>query len=99
LAAIELGICGRLPKDDVKNRCMVHALQWAAEIEGGKSPGCVVPTKIANFISTSIMGEINRAAVADVRLAHAKPKSATGETYVVPKKVVKVTGPREGAMS
>lgn len=62
LPAIELGTGGRLAKAEVKQRCLAHAMQWAAEIEGGKSAHSVVPSKIANFLSASLMGELNRAA-------------------------------------
>lgn len=61
LPAIELAtIRAGLPKAEVKNRCLAHAMQWAAEIDGGKMPRDVIPAKIANFLAASIMGEVNR---------------------------------------
>jgi hypothetical protein len=65
--AVHLGIAGRLPKAEVARICQAHALQWATEIDAGKSPSSVVPTKIANFLVASVMGEVNRAASAEVR--------------------------------
>ncbi len=56
-----------LTADEVKTHCVAHALQWAAEIEAGKLSGSVVPSKIANFLSASIMGATNRKASADNR--------------------------------
>lgn len=56
LATVRAG----LSKDEVKTRCLAHALQWAAEIDAGKMPRDVVPAKIANFLAASIMGEVNR---------------------------------------
>jgi hypothetical protein len=72
LPALEMAVNGRMPKPEVKAKAVAHALQWAAEIEGGKKPADVVPTKIANFLAASLMGDINRAATADARLAKAK---------------------------
>jgi len=72
LPALELAVGGRMTKTDVKAKAVAHALQWAAEIDGGKKPTDVVPTKIANFLAATLMGDINRAATADVRLAKAK---------------------------
>lgn len=75
LATIKLG----LPKDEIKNRCLAHALQWAAEIDAGKLPRDVLPQKIANFLAASIMGEANR----DNRTVHranARPVSSRAES-------------------
>jgi hypothetical protein len=72
LPSLELSIAGRLPKTEVKAKAAAHALQWAAEIDAGKKPADVVPTKIANFLAASLMGDINRAATADAKLAKAK---------------------------
>lgn len=77
LGALELGVGGRFSKSQVKAACLVHALQWAAEIEGGKRADQVVPSKIANFLSASLMGDINRAAIADVRTQ----KAATAPAF------------------
>lgn len=74
LATIKLG----LPKDEIKNRCLAHALQWAAEIDAGNLPRDVLPQKIANFLAASIMGEANR----DNRTVHranARPVSSRAE--------------------
>lgn len=68
LPAIRLGTqASGLTAEEVKTHCIAHALQWAAEIEGGKLSGSVVPSKIANFLSASIMGATNRKAAADNR--------------------------------
>lgn len=70
LPGIRMGvIAAGLSADEVKTKCVAHALQWAAEIENGKRSNDVVPAKIQNFLSASIMGEVNRKAVADVRMA------------------------------
>ncbi len=72
LPAIRMGTqASGLTADDVKTHCVAHALQWAAEIEAGKLSGSVVPSKIANFLSASIMGATNRKAAADGRKAKA----------------------------
>jgi len=68
LQAIRMGTqASGLTADEVKTHCVAHALQWAAEIEAGKLSGSVVPSKIANFLSASIMGATNRKAAADNR--------------------------------
>lgn len=68
LPGIEMNtLAAGLSKAEIKSRCLAHALQWAAEIEGGKRPDAVVPNKIANFLQASIMGERTRSAVASVR--------------------------------
>ncbi len=68
LPAIRMGTqASGLTADEVKTHCVAHALQWAAEIEAGKLSGSVVPSKIANFLSASIMGATNRKAGADNR--------------------------------
>lgn len=61
-----------LPADEIKTRCMAHALQWAAEIENGARPDKVLPNKIMNFLARSIMGEVNQTAVQSVRVAKAR---------------------------
>jgi len=68
LPAIRMGTqASGLTADEIKTHCVAHALQWAAEIEAGKLSGSVVPSKIANFLSASIMGATNRKAAADNR--------------------------------
>jgi hypothetical protein len=68
LPGIEMNtVAAGLSKTEIKDRCLAHALQWAAEIEGGKRPDGVLPKMIANFLQASIMGEITRSAVASVR--------------------------------
>lgn len=72
LPAIRMGtMASGLDAETIKTHCIAHALQWAAEIEGGKLSGSVVPSKIANFLSASIMGSMNRKAAADTRKARA----------------------------
>lgn len=74
IPAIELGIAGRIPRDEVKRHCVAHALQWAAEIDGGKASASVIPGKIANFLVASIMGDLNRGAAASRRAETDKPR-------------------------
>lgn len=76
IGAIEIGIAGRLPRDEVKRFCVAHALQWAAEIDGGKPSQSVLPSKIANFLTSTIMGDVNRTATAEIRRAKAAPQPA-----------------------
>ena len=77
LAALEMGtLASGMKPDQIKEICLGHALQWAAEIEGGKSWRDVVPSKIANFLSASIMGVKNRSDSAAPKFdAPRKPKS------------------------
>lgn len=62
--------------DEVKQFCLAHALQWAAEIDGGKRPDQVVPSKIANFLGASFMGSRNRDQIASVRRDKAQAPAA-----------------------
>jgi uncharacterized protein YdaU (DUF1376 family) len=72
LPAIRLGTqASGLDAEAIKTHCIAHALQWAAEIEAGKLSDTVVPSKIANFLSASIMGATNRKAAAETRKARA----------------------------
>ena len=72
LPGIEMGALGAAKsKDEIKSFCLGHALQWAAEIEGGKRPGAVVPDKIANFLSRSLMGAVGQKASQEVRAERA----------------------------
>ena len=81
LPGIRMGVLASgLSNEDVKTKCVAHALQWAAEIENGKRASDVVPAKIQNFLSASIMGEVNRAAVADVRMSKAAAQPAAPKT-------------------
>lgn len=61
-----------LSANETRERCVAHALQWAAEIENGARPDKVLPNKIANFLARSIMGEVNQNAVQSVRVAKAR---------------------------
>lgn len=62
LAAIKSRIALRadLATVDVRKECAAFALQWAAEIEGGKSVRDVVPTGIVNFLTSSLIRQGNR---------------------------------------
>lgn len=60
-----------LTANEVTERCMAHALQWAVEIENGLRPEKVLPSKIANFLARSIMGEVNQQKIQGVREARA----------------------------
>lgn len=63
LPSIEMAtVASGLPQPEIKNICLAHAMQWAAEIEGGKLSRDVVPSKIANFLSSTIMREKARGA-------------------------------------
>lgn len=65
LPAIEMAtVASGLPSDEIKKICTAHALQWAAEIEGGKLSQNVLPSKIANFLASTIMREKARSASA-----------------------------------
>lgn len=57
LDAIDQQLENKFPKDQIKAVAIGHALQWATEIEGGKSSSDAVPANIANFISKSIRGD------------------------------------------
>ncbi len=62
LPSIELAtIASGLPQAEIKQVCLAHAMQWAAEIEGGKLSRDVVPSKIANFLASTIMRDKARA--------------------------------------
>lgn len=68
LPGIQMGTLNSgLTANEVKDYCIAHALQWAAEIEIGKSPRDVVPSKVANFLSRSIMGAVNQQKIQAVR--------------------------------
>lgn len=74
LQAIAMSICGRWPPDKIRDFCLAHALQWGAEIANGKLSRDVVPDKIVNFLSATIMREINRAAASET-VRPGKPSS------------------------
>ena len=77
LPAIELGVLASgLSKAQIKDHCLAHALQWAAEIEAGTPPQKAVPGKIANFLSASIMSGKVRADVAEMRMSKAQQTAA-----------------------
>lgn len=72
LRAIHMGVRqGALPFDEIKARCLAHALQWAEEIAQGKPARDVVPSKISNFLIRTIMNDINAEACSEVRLERA----------------------------
>lgn len=64
--------------EQIKSDCLGHALQWAAEIENGKRPDQVLPTKIANFLAASIMGAKSRDDIHGVRQAKASSNQTAG---------------------
>lgn len=73
LAGIRMNtINAGLTATEVSDRCLAHALQWAVEIENGARPEKVLPSKIANFLARSIMGEVNQAKIQTVREGKAK---------------------------
>lgn len=84
LPAIQLGtVASGLTMRELTERCLGHALQWAAEIENGARADKVVPSKVANFLMRSIMNDTAQAAVQSVRMQKARegygngPASAT----------------------
>lgn len=79
LAGIRMNtINSGLSANEVTNRCLAHALQWAVEIENGLRPEKVLPTKIANFLARSIMGEVNQQKIQGVREAKVQQPYAGG---------------------
>lgn len=73
IPAIQMGIrAGMLPADEIKRRCLAHALQWAEEIEHGKRASDVVPNKISNFLIRTIMNDINAEECGEVRKTRAR---------------------------
>ncbi len=56
-----------LPLNEIRDLCAGHALQWGLEIENGARPDKVLPTKIANFLARSIMGDVNQRKIQTVR--------------------------------
>jgi hypothetical protein len=49
-----------LTATEVRDFCVAHAMQWGLEIENGQRPEKVLPSKIANFLARSIMGDVNQ---------------------------------------
>lgn len=85
LPGIAMGsIASGLTATEVRDRCLAHALQWAAEMENGTRPDKVLPSKISNFLARSIMGEINQSRVAEVRVRKASEGYSTSRTPPVP---------------
>jgi len=66
-----------LTANEVRDACIAHALQWGLEIENGARPDKVLPSKIANFLARSIMGDINQRKIQTVREARAAQPYAT----------------------
>lgn len=92
LPAIELGTqAAHKSKDEIKNACIAHALQWAAEIENGKRPDAVLPQKIANFLCVSIVSEANRAAVQSVRISKAEKDQGFAPMFQNVEKPIRTT--------
>lgn len=76
LPSIELAtIASGLPQAEIKQVCLAHAMQWAAEIEAGKHSRDVVPSKIANFLASTIMRDKARA-VSPVSAPRSAPMSS-----------------------
>ena len=86
IPSIEIGaLAAGMSRDEVKQHCISHALQWAAEIESGKPVRDVVPAKIANFLSASLMGVRNRSQRVPRAPSPNSPRvasSATGESQL-----------------
>ncbi len=84
LKAIELQLCGTVPLAEIKQVALGHALQWALDIEAGKSAAKVLPSNTASFIRGSIQNQRNNSAVTDVRKQRASSKHAPrpdGKTF------------------
>lgn len=69
LKAIDLQLCGTVPRERIKSVAQGFAVGWAADIEAGKRPSQVLPTNAASFIRASIQASNNKA-------ASFKPKAA-----------------------
>lgn len=81
LPGVEIGaLAAGMSRDEVKQHCISHALQWAAEIESGKPVRDVVPAKIANFLSASLMGVRNRSQRVPRAPSPNSPRVAAGAT-------------------
>lgn len=81
IPSIEIGaLAAGMSRDEVKQHCISHALQWAAEIESGKPVRDVVPAKIANFLSASLMGVRNRSQRVPRAPSPNSPRVAAGAT-------------------
>lgn len=78
-----------LTATELKDRCLAHALQWAVEIENGQRPDKVLPSKIANFLARSIMGEVNQMKIQAVREAKASTPSSIGRLPALDGEVAK----------
>lgn len=78
LPGIEMNtVAAGMTREQIKQHCLGHALQWAAEIEAGKPPRDVVPGRIANFLSASLMGVKNRADSHGVRMRRTQAQDGT----------------------
>jgi hypothetical protein len=60
-----------LDANAIKEFCLGMALQWATEIDAGGEPRKVLPDRIPNFLSASIMGGKVRADVGEIRRSKA----------------------------
>lgn len=60
-----------LSANEVTEFCLGHALQWAAQIENGEDPQKVLPSKLANFLASSIMSAVNQRKIQKVRESRA----------------------------
>ena len=84
LKAVELQLCGVVSLEEIKQVALGHALQWALDIEAGKSPSQVMPSNPASFIRASIQNQRNNLAVTEVRKARVTSKHAPrpeGKTF------------------
>lgn len=84
LSAVKMGsLALGLTDDQIKEFCTAHAMQWAVEIANGKPPSRVVPERITNFLTHSIMSVGNRVVCAEASaskpVGRALPKSWQAE--------------------
>lgn len=67
LATAPIDMTPEQRRDAARNSAIAHAMQWAAEIEGGKRPSDVVPSHVANFIRGAIVAQFNKSARSPAR--------------------------------
>ncbi len=73
-----------LSEDIVKANCLQFALQWAAEIEGGKSPRDVLPDNIAAYVNYNLRQEKNQGDVTQARVDRQKAPYKTSQWQTTP---------------
>jgi hypothetical protein len=77
IPAIYMQLLGVVPKDEIKQIALGHAVSWANILASGKRVPNVPPNNPDNFIRASIKRQHNDDAVTDVRKKRAAGPSAT----------------------